>query len=176
MKTLRNIKTYLAIIFFIFIIAVFFGSTAEAASYRINPGATVTIDRHENCRTVTNPTGHPAIFVPVLISQEWLYFRLWAPSHIVIEGCVVVILDNPLASCAVACNNIDRSCVSVGIDDAATNGTVVTWCEPYIPGLGMPWYHDNITCSAIFCPMDIWAFCWELNSIDGVIHWNCRCH
>lgn len=88
MKTLKYSKTYLTSIFFILIIALFSGSIAEAASYRINPGQTVTIDRHGECRKVTNPAGRPAIFVPVRTAGEWNAFRLHRPAYIGLAACL----------------------------------------------------------------------------------------
>lgn len=62
-------------------------------SYRVDPGQSITIDKHGVCKIVSNQSGYPSTFVPVKTSSEWLEFRIHKPGHITLEDCIFVCAD-----------------------------------------------------------------------------------
>jgi len=85
MKILAEIKKrplVLGILFAMLIIGIVYA----ADSYKVNSGATSTIDEHGVCKKVTNNNAL-AIFVPTKTADEWTAFRTYA-SGVSLADCI----------------------------------------------------------------------------------------
>jgi len=79
----KFLKSFILITFGVLIAGVLVNA---AQYYRVNNGATVTINEWDVCKKVTNNTGKD-IFVPTNSSNEWNQFRTYFPSGISLGTC-----------------------------------------------------------------------------------------
>lgn len=63
-------------------------STHAANSYKVNAGATVSINEHGTCKRVKNNKS-VALFVPTKTSTEWASFRNASASGATLSNCVM---------------------------------------------------------------------------------------
>ncbi len=83
----KFLKSFILITFGVLIVGVLVNA---AQSYRVNNGATVTIDEWDICKKVTNNTGKD-IFVPTNSSNEWNQFRTYYPTGISLGDCCLAV-------------------------------------------------------------------------------------
>ena len=81
--TKKFFKGFILITFGVLLVGILVNA---AQSYRVNNGATVTINEWSVCKKVTNSTGKD-IFVPTNSSNEWNQFRTYFPSGISLGTC-----------------------------------------------------------------------------------------
>lgn len=95
--------------------------THAANSYKINAGATVSINEHGTCKRVKNNKS-VALFVPTKTSTEWAAFRNASASGATLSNCVITctmtgskMCDSPRSS-----GNMIRSSTQNSVSDCKT--------------------------------------------------------
>jgi len=184
---LKKSKPALFIIPIVFLFAIAAGiiyARAEGSSdtgWRVNNGAVRDITIYDGtCKKITNNSGKD-LFIPTKTSAEWNAFETNHPAGITIAPCIEIVLNKATgAACDLICNNIGRSCLSIGTDADATNNKIFeqgrqggTW-YPDFPYEG--WYteHGILTpCAApIFADDGNWGHC-SGSSDTGIPHDPC---
>jgi len=130
MKILAKIKKrplVLGILFAMLIIGIVYA----AESYKVNSGATSTIDEHGVCKKVTN-NNSLAIFVPTKTAAEWTAFRTYA-SGVTYAGCICAGPDTGWGDNTYGCVGTDKRCY---------NGSCIT-CGGWM-NAGYCWYRADL--------------------------------
>lgn len=126
----------------VFLMLVLAFPVEAANSYKINAGATVSINEHGTCRRVKNNKS-VALFVPTKTSAEWTAFRGSSNSGATISNCVMTCTltngkwcDSPRSG-----GNIIRSSTQ------GSTSACKTYCEA-TSGVDTCEHYSNDTCYA----------------------------